>query len=120
MGSEALKKGVTVNVRNPKATLAIAACAALCAGLWTTMQAQQPAAAGRGGGRGGTAVNVFNAADTDKDGSISRDELRAAFTRWLADADTAKSGAITQEQLATALNAAFPQPVFPAGGAGRG
>src|SRR5690349_25140492 len=84
------------------------------------MQAQQPAAAGRGGGRGGTAVNVFNAADTDKDGSISRDELRAAFTRWLADADTAKSGAITQEQLATALNAAFPQPVFPAGGAGRG
>jgi type 1 glutamine amidotransferase len=93
------------------APVVIGACAAaLCAGIFTSMKAQQPAA-GRGGGRGGSAVNVFTAADANKDGFVSREELKAAFAKWLADGDTARSGAVTQEQLATALNAAFPQPV---------
>ena len=104
---------------NWKATLAIVAGAGLCAGVLSTIWAQQ-APGGRGGGRGGSAVNVFNAADTDKDGSITREELRAAFAHWLAEGDTGRTGSVTQEQLATALNAAFPQPAFPAPGAGRG
>ena len=65
-------------------------------------------------------MNVFTAADANKDGFVSRDELRAAFAKWLSEADAANSGSVTQEQLATALNAAFPQPAAPAGGAGRG
>jgi type 1 glutamine amidotransferase len=94
-------------------TIPVAAgtCAAvLSVGVFTSMKAQQPPA-GRGGGRGGSAVNVFTAADANKDGFVSRDELKAAFAKWLADGDTARSGSVTQEQLATALNAAFPQPV---------
>jgi type 1 glutamine amidotransferase len=91
--------------------VAAGACAAvLSVGIFTSMKAQQ-APAGRGGGRGGSAVNVFTAADANKDGFVSRDELKAAFAKWLADGDTARSGAVSQEQLATALNAAFPQPV---------
>jgi type 1 glutamine amidotransferase len=97
------------------APVTIGACAvALCAGIFTSMEAQQPPAAGRGGGRGGSAVNVFTAADANKDGFVSREELKAAFAKWLAAGDTAGSGSVTQEQLATALNAAFPQPVMAA------
>ncbi len=104
---------------NWKVTLAAGACAALCAGM-LTMQAQQPAPGGRGGGRGGSALNVFNAADADKDGTVSREELRAAFAKWFSTSDTGQTGAATQEQLAAALNAAFPQPAAPPPGAGRG
>jgi type 1 glutamine amidotransferase len=56
-------------------------------------------------------------ADTNKDGSVTRAELTAAFEKWYSDADSAKTGSITSEQLTTALNAAFPAP--PQGG-GRG
>ena len=101
----------------------IGACAlALCAGVLTSMEAQQAGrGAGRGGGRGGSAMNVFAAADANKDGSVSRDELRAVFAKWLTDGDEAKSGSVTQEQLAAAVTAAFPRPAaLAAGGAGRG
>ncbi len=49
----------------------IGACAlALCAGVLTSMEAQQAGrGAGRGGGRGGSAMNVFAAVDANKDGS---------------------------------------------------
>ena len=96
------------------APVAAGVCAAaLCAGIFTSIEAQQPPA-GRGGGRGGSAANVFAAADANKDGFVSRDELRAAFAEWLADGDASHSGSVTQEQLAAALNAAFPQPVMAA------
>ncbi len=85
--------------------LAGACAVALCAGIFTSVNAQQPPA-GRGGGRGAAGLNVFTAADADKDGFVTRDELRAAFARWAGD------GA-TQEQLAAALNAAFPAPAAP-------
>jgi type 1 glutamine amidotransferase len=51
---------------------------------------------------------VFSAADTNKDGAVTHDELRAALEKWFAAADAAKSGSITREQLATALDAAMP------------
>lgn len=79
------------------------ACAlALCVGVFTEMSAQPPQA-GRGG-RGGPGATIFTAADSDKDGFLTRDELRAAFAKWVA------GGPATQEQLAAGINAAFPQP----------
>jgi type 1 glutamine amidotransferase len=83
------------------------ACAvALCAGVFTLMNAQQPAPGGRGGGRGGAGLNLFTAADANKDGFVTREELRAAFAKWAGES-------ATQEQLASAINAAFPQPAPP-------
>jgi type 1 glutamine amidotransferase len=74
------------------------ACAvALTAGVFTTMNAQQ-------GGRGAVGANVFTAADLDKDGSVSRDEFRTLFTKWVGSAGA------TQEQIATAITASFPAP----------
>jgi type 1 glutamine amidotransferase len=89
-------------------------------GALATLLAQapqgQPAQAGRGGGRGGAAASLFPLIDVDSDGSITRDELKAAFGKWLAAGDTGRNGAITAEQLGAVLNAAMPQP---AAGAGR-
>jgi type 1 glutamine amidotransferase len=73
---------------------------------------QGPPGAGRagGGGRGGgVAPALFTAADTNKDGSVSRHELIASFEGWIAAADAGGSGSVTREQLATALTAALPQ-----------
>ena len=102
----------------------VGTCAvALCVSAFTSIEAQQPQSravpqAGRGG-RGGSAANIFTAADANKDGAVTRDELKAAFARWLAAGD-AGTGAVTQEQLAAAINAAFPAPAAPPAGAGRG
>jgi type 1 glutamine amidotransferase len=51
---------------------------------------------------------VFNAADVNKDGVVTRDELEAAVAKWLASADTANAGSVTRDQLAPALTAALP------------
>src|SRR5690348_4302597 len=73
------------------------ACAvALAAGVFTTMNAQQ-------GGRGGAGANVFTAVDANKDGFVTKDELRSVMTKWVG-------GGATQEQLATAITASFPAP----------
>jgi type 1 glutamine amidotransferase len=109
--------------KNSKTTLLAGVCAAALCAL-AALEAQQAPAVpgGRGGGRGGAAANVFTAADVNRDGFVTRDELKAAFAKWLADGDTGRTGSVTQEQLAAALNAAFPQPAAPpaAAGAGRG
>ncbi|MGD0773553.1 MAG: ThuA domain-containing protein [Candidatus Solibacter sp.] len=102
------------------ATLLIGICAAaLCAGALVSLEAQQAAPGGRGGGRGGAGAGVFTAVDVNKDGFVTRDELKAAFAKWLSDGDAGRTGSVTQEQLAAALSAALPQPAGPAGG-GRG
>src|SRR4051812_27150600 len=36
---------------------------------------------------------VFMAADANKDGAVTADELKSAMEKWLTQADTAKSGA---------------------------
>jgi type 1 glutamine amidotransferase len=116
--------------KDSTATLLVGVYAvALCAGALAALEAQQAPAApqgqqaapgGRGGGRGGAAAGLFTAADANKDGFVTRDELKAAFAKWLADGDTARTGSLTQDQLASALNAALPQPVAPPAGAGGG
>ena len=94
------------------------ACAAAVAVSGVIGGAQAPqgqAAAGQqgrgGGGRGGVAPGVFNAADVNKDGSVTRDELKTTFEAWLS---AAGAGAATEDQLVTGINAAL----MPAGAAG--
>ena len=90
-----------MHLKGSKGALLISVCAAaLCAGALITLDAQAPAAPqgqkGGGGGRGGAAAGVFTALDLNKDGSLTRDELKAAFAKWLSDGDTAKTGSVTQ------------------------
>jgi type 1 glutamine amidotransferase len=69
---------------------------------------------GRGGragfGRGGRgpAPVIFTAVDGDKDGSITRAELKGAFDSWFTAADTKKSGAVTEDELLKALEVPMP------------
>src|SRR5262245_2254425 len=51
---------------------------------------------------------VFNNADANKDGVVTRDELEAAVAKWIASADTANAGSVTADQLKPALTAALP------------
>jgi type 1 glutamine amidotransferase len=57
---------------------------------------------------GGVNAQLAAALDVDKDGAVTRDEIRAAFTKWLAAWDASKAGALTQEQIFRGLSAAFP------------
>jgi len=105
--------------KDSTSTLLIGVCAAaLCAGAVAVLEAQQAAPGGRGGGRGGAAAGVFTAADANKDGVVTREELKAAFAKWLSDGDAGRTGSVTQDQLAAAVNAALPPPAAPAAGRG--
>ena len=82
-------------------------------------QGQPGFSGGRGGGRGGIAPALFTALDANKDGSLTRDELKSSFDHWFTAGDAAHTGTLTQEQLIAVLDTVFPQPAPPAGG-GRG
>jgi type 1 glutamine amidotransferase len=69
-----------------------------------------------GGGRGGFAPALFTAIDTNKDGYITRDEMKAAFDSWFTNWDTAKTGSLSEPQLIAGLEVVFPTPPPPAGG----
>src|SRR3954452_6192431 len=96
--------------------IATAVCAATL--LAVGVGAQQPPAAapqgagqgpgaGRGGGRGGAAGGVvFGAADADKDGSVTRDELKATFGKWFSAWDGG-TGALDSDSLTVAHNGTF-------------
>jgi len=82
--------------------------------------AQAPAG---GGGRGGAAPvgpQLFTLFDADKDGAVTAAEIKTAFGAWYDAADTQKTGSIAQNQLSAALNAALgtppPDPAAAAGG----
>lgn len=78
----------------------------------SVVNAQPPVGGGSGarGGRGGIGPALFNSLDKDKDGSVSRAELKDTFNAWFTAADTAKSGAVNEDQLVTALLTVFPLP----------
>jgi predicted dehydrogenase len=59
---------------------------------------------------------LFTAADLDKDGTLTRAELRQTFEKWFADWDTDKSGSLDEAKLRRGLAAALPRP----GGGGLG
>ena len=73
---------------------------------------------GPGGGRGGfnpgrfIGPGFFTAIDTDKDGSVTRAEMKATFARWYGDWDSAKSGSLTEDKIREGLNTALPRPNF--------
>jgi hypothetical protein len=58
-------------------------------------------------GRGGIFAPLFAAFDTDKDGSVTRAEMKSAFDAWYTSWDTAKNGTLTPDQLLLGLNALF-------------
>jgi outer membrane protein assembly factor BamB len=77
-----------------------------------------------GGGRGPgrfVAQGLFNAIDTAKSGTITRDQFHGAFEKWFAAWDTEKSGLLDAAKLREGLNAALPRPQFggPGGPGGR-
>ena len=89
------------------------------AGLLALAASAQPPAGGQGrggGGRGAMFAPVFVAFDTDKDGNVTRTEMKSVFDAWFTSWDTAKSGALTQEQLQSGLNILFPAPPTQPGG----
>ncbi len=94
------------------AALGVATLLAFIAG------AQPPAGAqGRaGGGRGGMFAPLFAAFDTDKDGAVTRPEMKAVFDAWFTNWDTAKTGTLTQDRILPGLNALFPAPPPQPGG----
>lgn len=78
-----------------------------------------PPGGGRGFGPGRfIGPGIFTAADVNKDGSLTRDELKTTFEKWAFDWDSDKSGSLNEEKLRTGLSAALPQPGF--GGRGGG
>ena len=66
-----------------------------------------------------TAPAFFAPADADKDGSLTRVELKNTFTKWYDQWDADKAGALTEGKFLAGLTAALPQPAM-GGGGGRG
>jgi hypothetical protein len=54
-----------------------------------------------------TAPAFLAATDTDKDGSLTRTELKTTLGKWFADWDTQKMGSLSAEQIRDGLNAAL-------------
>ena len=72
-----------------------------------------PPGAGRGFGPGRfIGPGLFKAVDANKDGSLTRAELKAVFEKWASDWDSDKSGSLNEEKLRTGLAAAVPPPNF--------
>lgn len=67
-----------------------------------------------------TAPAFFTPADADKDGSLTRVELKNTFTKWYDQWDTTKASALNEEQFRAGLTAVLPQPTFGGGGGGGG
>jgi outer membrane protein assembly factor BamB len=65
---------------------------------------------------------LFGLLDTDRDGVLTRSEIKGTFEKWASEWDTNKLGSLDQEQLRAGLDAALPRPSFggPGGPGGRG
>ena len=66
---------------------------------------------------GGPSATLFTLVDANKDGAVTREELKGTFDKWYTEWDTAKGNALTLEQVFVGLGSAFP-PAPPAGGRG--
>jgi putative heme-binding domain-containing protein len=65
------------------------------------------------------APGFFAASDVDKDGFLTRAELRQTFAKWFDRWGGGKSGPLDEEQLAAGLNSAWPMPRFFGSASGR-
>ncbi len=86
-------------------------------------EGDQPRREGDRGGRGGgfsparfVAPGFFTATDTNKDGSLTREEWKGTFAKWFTDWDSDKSGSLDDNKLRTGITAALPAPQFGGGG----
>jgi type 1 glutamine amidotransferase len=106
--------------------VACAGAAAVIGIVPIAMKAQAPPAGApaqaAGGGRGGSTIAgpLFTIFDANKDGSVTDAEIKTAFASWYDAADKQKSGSVTQEQLSAALNAALGSEPVAAGAPGAG
>jgi type 1 glutamine amidotransferase len=63
---------------------------------------------GRRGGRGGVSATLFTLADANKDGSLSRPELKATLEQWATTWDRTNTGSLTAEQVRAGALTVFP------------
>jgi spore coat protein CotH len=65
---------------------------------------------------------LFTASDADKDGSLTRPEIKGTFGKWFAEWDSDKSGSLNEQKIREGLNAVLPRPSFggPGGPGGPG
>ena len=87
--------------------------AALSAGPRGGLSAQQramPLARATSAGLNGLLASslLFMAADANKDGAVTRDELKTTVRAWFTEADAASRGSVTLEQLVPVLDRAMP------------
>jgi type 1 glutamine amidotransferase len=95
------------------AVMAAAVGAGGIGGAYAQQSAGQPATAQQrpGGGAGGAAAaSMFTLLDADKDGSLTREEMKAGFDAWFTKWDEAKGNTLSQEQVFRGLSAAIPPP----------
>ena len=63
---------------------------------------------------------LFTAVDADKDGSLTRGELKATFEKWFATFDTIKSGSLDEDTLYAGLRETVASGMGGFGGFGGG
>jgi type 1 glutamine amidotransferase len=103
-----------MNGKSVVALAAAGACAALVSTATTShLAAQQPASKltrGTSTDLNGllSSTLLFTAADANKDGAVTREELEAALERFFTAADSAGAGSVTSDALVPALNSGMP------------
>ena len=110
---------MTTFTRQRSAFVAATGVLALMVSL-TGIDAEQgaPPASGAqtpGTGRGAIGPPLFVAVDADKDGTVTRAEMQAAFSGWFAAWDGRKTGVLTQAAIAAGLGGVLPVPASTAG-----
>jgi type 1 glutamine amidotransferase len=105
----------------PALAASVSTAVLLAATLGQAQAPQGPPPGGGGPGSNATTTALWTAFDADKDGSVTKAEMKTAFGKWYDAADTAKSGAVTTEQLGPALNTglSLAAPAAPGAGGGR-
>src|SRR5262245_9356199 len=94
-----------------RSLLAAAACAVTVHAVGTAPAPvlAQAGPQGRGGGGGDSiAAQLFTLLDGNRDGGLTRGELKSALDTWYTQWDASKSNAIGLEQVFIGLNSAFP------------
>ena len=71
-----------------------------------------------GGGPRSVAPGLFAAVDSDKDGAVSRSEMKNVFAKWATDWDADKNGVLNEDEVRNGLNSVLPRVEFAGGGPG--